>query len=105
MVGADQVNSGASAGDWYLCYSEWDGTAFGVVQPVSGPFASYSRRGPSGLTLRYFATDGTEVLAGGDARDIARVDVVARGIGRAGLSGLTVSAIDSQSIAVRVRNR
>ena len=95
----------ASTGDWYLGYSEWDGTAFGVVQPVSGPFAPYSRRGGGGLTLRYFDEEGAELFAGSDAARIARVDVVARGVGRAGLSGLRASATDSQSITVRVRNR
>ena len=95
----------ASTGDWYLGYSEWDGTAFGVVQPVSGPFATYSRRGGSGLTLRYFDDQGSELFTGSDPARIARIDVVARGIARAGLSGTAASATDSQSIAVRVRNR
>ena len=96
----------ASTGDWYLGYSEWDATAFGVVQPVSGPFAAYSRRGPSGLTLRYFADGGAELFSGDDASRIARVEVVARGIPRDGLVGRGgAPATDSQSISVRLRNR
>jgi prepilin-type N-terminal cleavage/methylation domain-containing protein len=94
----------ASTADWYLGYAEWDGTAFGVVQPVSGPFASYSRSGGSGLTLRYFDDQGAELLAGGDAAAIARVELTVRGAARDGLSAGMLE-VDSQFIAVRVRNR
>jgi hypothetical protein len=94
----------AGAGDWYLGYSEWSGTGFTVVQPVSGPFAGYSARGPSGVTLRYFDENGLELLDPGDAARIARVGVAARGVGRGMLSG-TRSLTDSQSVGVRVRNR
>jgi hypothetical protein len=94
----------ASTGEWYLGYSEWAGTGFSVVQPVSGPFASYSRRGASGLALRYFDITGTELLDPGDASRIARVRVVARAGARAALSGALASVTDSQAIGVRVRN-
>ena len=94
----------ASTGEWYLGYSEWAGTGFSVVQPVSGPFASYSRRGASGLALRYFDTTGTELVDPADAWRIARVSVVARGGVRAALSGQPGSVTDSQAIGIRVRN-
>lgn len=95
----------ASTGDWYLGYAEWAGTVFGVVQPVSGPYASYSRRGGSGLTLRYFDDQGTEILPGGDATRIARVELAVRGAARDGLAAGRMRVVDSQFIGVRVRNR
>ena len=94
----------ASTGDWYLGYSEWAGTGFSVVQPVSGPFASYSRRGAGGLALRYFDTTGTELLDASDAMRIARVSVVARAGTRAALSGVRSAVTDSQAVGIRVRN-
>jgi hypothetical protein len=94
----------ASTGDWYLGYSESDGSAFSVVQPVSGPFASYSRRvEASGLALRYFDDTGIPVTLAVDAARIARVEVVARSSPGSGLS--QVSTADSQAVTIRPRNR
>jgi hypothetical protein len=94
----------AGTGEWYLGYAEWDGTAFGTVQPVSGPFASYSRRaGTSGLALRYFDDAGTELTLAADAGRIARVEVVARSLPGSGLSQTSIT--DSQAVTVRPRNR
>jgi len=95
----------AGTGEWYLGYAEWDGVGFGIVQPVSGPFASYSRRQGSGLELRYFDDAGTQLFAPGDAARIARVDVVVRGAAREALNGSRAQLTDSQSVTVRVRNR
>lgn len=95
----------AGSGDWYLGYSEWDGVGFGVVQPVSGPFAAYSRSGASGLMLRYFDDSGAEVLSATEAARIARIEVVARGRAGAGLSDNARAYVDSQAVFVRVRNR
>ncbi len=95
----------AGTADWYLGYSEWSATGFSVVQPVSGPFAPYSRGGgASGLALRYFDEEGAELVDPGDAARITRVTVVARGVGRGTLSG-TGAVTDSQAVGVRVRNR
>jgi hypothetical protein len=92
-----------SASEWYLGYSEWDGSSFSVVQPVSGPFASYSRRaGASGLALRYFDVTGAQLALPGDAPRIARVEVVARSVAGSGLSQVT--STDSQAVTVRPRN-
>ena len=92
--------------DWYLGYSEWDGAAFSVVQPVSGPFASYSRRSANtGLLLRYFDAEGGEVLAATDVSLITRVEVVARSASAGGLSGDPSAIRDAQDVTVRVRNR
>ena len=94
-----------STSDWYLGYSEWDGAAYTVVQPVSGPFAPYSRRvGSSGLMLRYLDDVDVPVTLLVDAPRIARIEVVARTeVGR-GLSA-SQAIVDSQTVAVRVRNR
>ena len=94
----------AGTGEWYLGYSEWAVTGFSVVQPVSGPFATYSRRGASGLALQYFDSAGTELLDPSDAARITRVSVVARAGARATLSGARATVTDSQAIGVRVRN-
>ena len=94
----------AGTGDWYLGYSEWNGDGITVVQPVSGPFAAYSSRGSSGVALRYFDEDGVELVDPRDAARIARVRVVARGLTRGALSA-TRPVSDSQTVAVRVRNR
>ena len=95
----------ASTGDWYLGYSEWDGSAFAVIQPVSGPFSSYSRRAANtGLLLRYLDADGLEVSSPLDASRIARVEVVARAGSAAGLSG-TGRVDDAQAVTVRPRNQ
>jgi hypothetical protein len=96
----------ASTGEWYLGYAEWDGTAFGVVQPVSGPFASYSRQaGVSGIALRYFDEAGAELTPPTDAVRIARVEVVARAPAGVGLSQVPQAIVDSQAVTIRVRNR
>ena len=94
----------AGTGEWYLGYAEWDGTAFGVVQPVSGPFASYSRTtAASGLALRYFDDVGAALMPADDPARIARVQVVARSLAGGGLSNM--STTDSQAVTVRPRNR
>ena len=94
----------AGTGEWYLGYAEWDGSTFGVVQPVSGPFAAYSRRaGTSGLALRYLDETGRQLTLAEDAPRIARVEVVARSLPGKGLSQL--SSTDSQAVTVRPRNR
>jgi type II secretory pathway pseudopilin PulG len=94
----------AGTGEWYLGYAEWDGSGFSTVQPVSGPFASYSRRaGASGLALRYFDDAGAQLALPEDAARIARVEVVARSSEGTGLSD--VSTADSQAVTVRPRNR
>jgi Tfp pilus assembly protein PilW len=96
----------SSTSDWYLGYSEWDATAFTVVQPVSGPFAAYARgAGASGLVLRYLDDAGAVVTAADDAARIARVEVVARAEIGAGLSATTRAYLDSLTVTVRVRNR
>jgi hypothetical protein len=90
---------------WFLGYSEWGGTAFGSVQPVSGPYAAYSRRGASGLRLRYFDAASSELVEPEDAARIARVEIVVRGAASMGMSGVARTFTDSQAITVNVRNR
>jgi prepilin-type N-terminal cleavage/methylation domain-containing protein len=94
-----------STSEWYLGYSEWDGTAYTVVQPVSGPFAPYSKKaGTSGLMLRYVDETDAPITLVTDASRIARIEVVARTELERGLSGEQL-LVDSQVVAVRVRNR
>jgi hypothetical protein len=96
----------SSAPDWYLGYSEWDGAAYSVSQPVSGPFAAYSRRSAStGLSLRYFDAGGIELFSVSDVSRITRVEVVARAVTAGGLSTDTEPLRDAQDVAVRLRNR
>jgi hypothetical protein len=96
----------SSTADWYLGYSEWDGTAYTVVQPVSGPFAAYSRQSATtGLSFRYFDVDGGEVLSIGDVSRITRVEVAARAARAGGLSTDAEPLRDAQDITVRLRNR
>jgi hypothetical protein len=95
----------ASSSEWYLGYSEWGGTAFSVVQPVSGPFAPFSTRGTSGLTLRYFDSFGAPITDPADATRISRVDIVVRGASGLGLAGQSLTYRDSQFISVRARNK
>ena len=96
----------AATGDWYLGYAEWDGAGYAVVQPVSGPFAAYSRSAATtGLLLRYLDANGVEVTPGADVRQITRVEVVARSVLSGGLSTDAAELRDAQDITVRVRNR
>ena len=93
-----------STSDWFLGYAEWAGSGYGVVQPVSGPFAPYRARG-GGVSLRYFDRDGSEITPGTESSRVARIEVAARGIARAALSGAKIAALtDSQRVAVRMRN-
>lgn len=92
----------AATGDWYLGYSEWDGTGFDATQPVSGPFAPYSRDGASGLSLRYFDDADTEVA--GDPGRVRRIRVVTRGALRGALGGPSATLRDSVVTSVTVRN-
>jgi hypothetical protein len=94
----------ASTGQWFLGYAEWDGIGFGGVQPVSGPYAPYSRGGGTGLSLRYFDRAGAPVSALSDAERIARIQISVRGTPGGSLSGDTRAMTDSQTITVRVRN-
>lgn len=94
----------AGTGAWYLGYTEWDGTGFGVVQPVSGPFAAYARPS-SGFALQYFDDADTPLTSPSDAARLARVELAVRGSPGAGLSGNQSSYTDSQAVAVGLRNR
>lgn len=95
----------ASTTQWFLGYAEWDGTAFGAVQPVSGPYAPYVGGAGSGLSLRYFDRSGAPITALSDAEQIARIQISVRGAPGAGLSGGTRVVTDSQTTTVRLRNQ
>jgi hypothetical protein len=63
---------------WSLGLSEWDGSAYTGVQPVSGPYAPPAAPGGTkGLTLR-FADSTVATTGAARAADVARIDVVLR---------------------------
>ena len=95
----------ASTTQWFLGYAEWDGTAFGAVQPVSGPYAPYAPGAGSGLSFRYFDRSGAPITSQADVQRIARIQISVRGAPGAGLSGGARIVTDSQTITVRLRNQ
>lgn len=97
---------------WYLGYRRCNAVGPPVcsaIQPVSGPYRSYSESGAaSGLSFRYYDASGTEVRDGASSTAVARVDIVLRGeTGRAvALAGDARAAYrDSVVVTVSPRNR
>src|SRR4029079_4209458 len=72
----------SSDGDWYLGYRRCNAigaSVCGSIQPVSGPYRSYSRTaGTSGLTLKYYDSSGAEIGAARSAV-LARINITLRG--------------------------
>lgn len=101
----------SSDNKWYLGYRRCgvDSVSIcGAIQPVSGPYSSYSSADGSGLSFRYYNEDGSEILPGGDSRLVSRVDITLRGkSARAGgLAGDTRAIYrDSVVVTVSPRNR
>jgi prepilin-type N-terminal cleavage/methylation domain-containing protein len=95
---------------WYLGYKSMNNGAWGAVQPVSGPYRSYSATaGQSGLSLTYFDTNsvamGNTVVG---RRSIARISVTVRGqgqMGRNAAASLKGPFRDSLSLHIALRNR
>ena len=96
---------------WYLGYRKCGmsipSTCAGV-QPVSGPYDSYSPGVGSGLTFRYYDAAGSEVPAASTGKSVARVEIVLRGAsaGQVMLAGDSRRLFtDSTIVAVSPRNR
>jgi len=96
---------------WYLGYRtrQADGS-WGNVQPVSGPYRSYSATaGQSGLSLSYFDQNGVPVAnTEGGRKTIARISVTVRGqgqMGRNAAASLKGPFRDSLSLHIALRNR
>ncbi len=102
----------SSDGKWYLGYRRCSASgmsACSAIQPVSGPYRAFGPRGSeSGLSFRYYDSNGAEIAAGSSVIDVARVDIVVRGAAsrRIGLTGDTQQAFaDSAVVTVSPRNR
>ncbi len=102
----------SSDGLWYLGYRRCNVSgppSCASIQPLSGPYRSYGKRGaPSGLSFRYFDAAGAELVPGSSGLDLARVDIVLRGetarrVAMAGDAKSTFS--DSTIVSVSPRNR
>ena len=103
----------SSDGDWYLGYRRCNAIGRSVcttVQPVSGPYLSYSRNGAGtgGLAFRYFDGNGVELLDASLSPTIARIDVVLRGETRRAVSlagDARARYRDSAVVTISPRNR
>ncbi|HST06692.1 MAG TPA: type II secretion system protein [Gemmatimonadaceae bacterium] len=101
----------ASDGAWYLGYRRCNAVGASVcggIQPLSGPYRSYSADGErTGLLLEYFDSRGVRLGPGTSPLSLARVDVTARAESREQVPlerGFSRPA-DSASISIAVRNR
>jgi prepilin-type N-terminal cleavage/methylation domain-containing protein len=101
----------SSDGESYLGYRRCNAIGASVcttIQPVSGPYLSYSKNGASGLGFRYFDKNGSELSDVGLSQGVARVDVVLRGETRRAVS-LAGDAMrryrDSAVVSISPRNR
>ncbi|HET9637348.1 MAG TPA: type II secretion system protein [Gemmatimonadaceae bacterium] len=98
----------AADGEWYLGYRRCNavGSFCGTIQPLSGPYRSYSRNpDQSGLAFEYFDRSGARLR--GSPLSLARVDIVARASSRQTVSfeGRRWTPADSARVSVAIRNR
>lgn len=101
----------ASDGAWYLGYRRCNAlgaSSCGAVQPLSGPYRSYSSDPTAtGLLFEYFDRDGSRRTATSSPLDLARVDVTARSESKQRLSieGRGFRPADSATVSIAIRNR
>jgi len=100
----------ASDREWYLGYRRCNaiGSACAAIQPLSGPYRSYSsNRSATGILFQYFDATGASMGAGSSALDLARVDIIARAQSHQQLliEGGVVRPADSGTVSVSLRNR
>jgi hypothetical protein len=99
----------ASDGDWYLGYRRCNAngsSVCGAIQPLSGPYRSYtSNPGSSGLLFEYFDSDGAR-LDPSSPLNLARIDVSARAESRhqIGVEGRLFTPSDSATLSIAIRN-
>jgi hypothetical protein len=97
----------ASDGKWYLgqrrCNAV-DGACTGI-QPVSGPFRSYSA-GSAGITMRYYDAGGAQLAGSISPLQVARIELSLRADRRAfpGMPGPS-NRIDSTVVVIALRNQ
>jgi prepilin-type N-terminal cleavage/methylation domain-containing protein len=98
----------ASDGEWYLGYRRCNAVgapSCGAVQPLSGPYRSYSRNGDgSGLLFEYFDAEGNRI-DGSAASSLALVRLTARAGNPEAAGGSASTVSDSASVAIALRNR
>ena len=101
----------ASDGEWYLGYRRCNAvgvSACGAIQPLSGPYRSYSRDPQlTGLRFEYFDAAGSRIEAGGSPLLLARVALTARAQSghQVVTEGHARTAADSGTLSIAVRNR
>ena len=102
----------SSDGLWYLGYRRCNVAgppSCAAIQPLSGPYRAYGRKGTAtGLAFRYFDSGGLELAAGSNGLSLARVDIVLRGESarRVAMAGDAQSTFrDSTIVSVSPRNR
>lgn len=102
----------AQDGLWYLGWSDWNGSAWSALEPVSGPYRPYSTNAgaPSGLTFRYYDSTGVEITSNARRLDVARIDAVVRARTRSAtrVNGLQAGGgqyADSLAAKLALRNR
>ena len=81
----------------------------GVIQPLSGPYQSYSATaGQSGLSLRYFEAGGAALAPPAGLDEVARIELAARARSRVPVSLGSRHAgayLDSAAASIALRNR
>jgi prepilin-type N-terminal cleavage/methylation domain-containing protein len=103
----------ASGGEWYLGYRRCNAIgapSCGTIQPVSGPYLSYSNGNidNAGLAFRYFDANGDEISDESLSSLVARIDIVLRGATARAVSlagDARVRYRDSAVVSVSPRNR
>jgi prepilin-type N-terminal cleavage/methylation domain-containing protein len=101
----------ASDGEWYLGYRRCNALApsmCGAIQPLSGPYRSYSSdAGATGLLFEYFGAGGERLTASSPSLSIARIDITARAESRQSIAaeGGAWRARDWGTVSLAVRNR
>ena len=101
----------ASDGDWYLGYRRCNAIGFsvcGAIQPLSGPYRSYSGNpATSGLLFEYFDSHGARLDAASSPLDLARIDISARAESshHLGIEGHVFTPSDSATLSIAIRNR
>jgi len=99
----------SSDGRWYLGYRRCNAlgaSVCGSIQPLSGPYRSYSTdQTRTGFLFEYFDSQGDRV-EGGSAMSVARIDITARSeSSRAGsrAGGRSLPQFATASVAIRNR--
>jgi prepilin-type N-terminal cleavage/methylation domain-containing protein len=101
----------ASDGNSYLGYRRCNAvgaSGCGTIQPVSGPYRSYSPNSRvTGLLFEYFDSAGTRLDPSAPPTALARIDVTARSASpqRNGFSLRQPTIADSATVSVALRNR